>query len=196
MKLSNVLVVLAVQLGFLGSAFAVDQKPEQKVVRNSITLEEVKAAQDAWGQALIQINSDFEKSGFSKAKKTAEQVLDKAYGYKMGAVLFKPTLASGDQTFRTTREGALAYFVGGDKRFPNDGGFALKGWKKYDYQNAAVYLNGDVAMTMGNVILTDSKGNVTKVDKTWAFKKTDDGTLKIVLHHSSLPYTTDKIAKD
>lgn len=41
---------------------------------------------------------------------------------------------------------------------------------------------------MGNVILTDKDGKVTKVDKTWAFKKNDDGKLKIILHHSSLPY--------
>ena len=30
--------------------------------------------------------------------------------------------------------------------------------------------------------------NVTKVDKSWGYKKTKNGSLKIVLHHSSLPY--------
>lgn len=37
----------------------------------------------------------------------------------------------------------------------------------------------------------DKKGQVTKVDKTWAFKKDDQGKLRIVLHHSSLPYTPE-----
>jgi len=50
-----------------------------------------------------------------------------AYAYRMGAVLFKPTLPVNPQTFRATRAGALAYFVGGDPSFPKDKGFALKG---------------------------------------------------------------------
>jgi len=159
------------------------------VVNNNITEAEVKAAQDAWGKALIQISQDYRSGGISKAKATAEAVLDGAYGYNMGPVLFKPTLTTGAQTFRTTREGALAYFVGHDSKYPGDTGFALKPWDKYDYKNAAVYIDGDVAMTMGNVMLTDPNGKVTTVDKTWAFKKDDDGTVRIVLHHSSLPYS-------
>jgi hypothetical protein len=38
---------------------------------------------------------------------------------------------------------------------------------------------------------TGKDGNATTVDKTWTFKKTDDGKLRIVLHHSSLPYSAD-----
>lgn len=34
-----------------------------------------------------------------------------------------------------------------------------------------------------------ASGKVTKVDKTWGFKKDEKGQLRIVLHHSSLPYT-------
>ena len=160
----------------------------KNVVNVNITEEEVQAAQEAWGKALIQISKDFDSKGLKKATETANAVLDAAYGYKEGAVLFKPTLTTGEQTFRTTKEGALAYFVGGNKNFPNDKGFALKGWDKYEYKNAAVYINGDMAITTGNVFLTDKKGNVTKVDKTWGFKKDCQGKLKIVLHHSSLPY--------
>lgn len=160
-----------------------------QIKNNSILPEEIKAAQDAWGKALVQISQDFEKGGLQKATQTAGAVLDTAYGYGEGPVLFKPTLTSGDQTFRTSREGALAYFVGNNPQFPGDSGFALKGWSKYNYKNAAVYINGDVAMTMGNVYLTDKKGNVTVVDKTWGFKKSTQGQLKIVLHHSSLPYS-------
>ena len=158
------------------------------VLNYNVAAEEVQAAQEAWGQALIQIGKDFDKGGLAKATETANAVLDAAYGYKEGAVLFKPTLTQGEQTFRTTKEGALAYFVGGNSKYPNDSGFALKGWQKYEYKNVGVYINGDTAITMGNVMLTDKKGNVTKVDKTWAFKKGADGKLKIVLHHSSLPY--------
>lgn len=168
----------------------------QTVVNTNITEAEVQAAQEAWGKALIQIGQDYDSKGIKKATATANAVLDAAYGYNMGPVLFKPTLTHGDQTFRTTKEGALAYFVGGNKAFPNDSGFALKGWQKYEYKNAAVHINGNMALTMGNVMLTDKSGNVTKVDKTWAFRKDEQGKLRIVLHHSSLPYTPPaKVAK-
>lgn len=158
------------------------------VTNTNITAEEVEAAQKVWGAVLIKISSDYKTGGFKAAKATAEAVLDQAYGYNFGPVLFKPTLTTGDQVFRTTRKGALAYFVGGDKDFPSDTGFALKGWEKYEFKNAAVFINGDMALTMGNVFLTDATGKVTKVDKTWGFKKDDQGKLRIVLHHSSLPY--------
>jgi hypothetical protein len=44
------------------------------------------------------------------------------------------------------------------------------------------------ATTMGNVIFTDAAGSVTSVDKTWTFIKENDGSVRIVLHHSSLNY--------
>lgn len=159
------------------------------IVNTNITEAEVQSMQEAWGKALVEISTDYSKSGIKKATATANRVLDTAYGYNMGPVLFKPTLTHGEQTFRTTKEGALAYFVGQNKNFPNDSGFALKGWQKYEFKNAGVYINGDMAITMGNVYLTDKDGKVTVVDKTWGFKKDDKGQLRIVLHHSSLPYS-------
>lgn len=162
------------------------------VVNTNITEADVKAAQDGWGKALIQISDDFASGGIAKAKATANRVLDAAYGYNLGVVLFKPTLTHGAQTFRTTKAGALAYFVGDDRSFPADKGFALGGWKKYEYRNAGIFINGDLAITMGNVILTDKDGKVTTVDKTWGFKKDTQGQLRIVLHHSSLPFQPSK----
>jgi hypothetical protein len=159
------------------------------IVNNNITELEVQEAQKAWGAALIKISSDYEKGGINKATETANEVLDTAYGYNMGTVLFKPTLAYGEQTFRTTKEGALSYFVGNNKKFAQDNGFALLGWKKYEFKNAGVYINGDMAITMGHVILTDKAGKVTTVDKTWGFKKDAQGKLRIVLHHSSIPFS-------
>jgi hypothetical protein len=159
------------------------------VFNGNISVAEVLAAQRAWGDALVRISTDFEQGGINRARATANRVLDTAYGYNLGPVLFKPTLTVAPQTFRTTREGALAYFVGGDKAFPSDNGFALKGWTRVDIDNAAIHINGDVAKTMGKVTLTDRTGKKTTVDKTWAFKKDDAGQLRIVLHHSSLPHT-------
>jgi len=156
-----------------------------------ITQAQVEAAQVAWGEALVQISADFAEGGIEKASATAEAVIEAAYGYQMGPVLFKPTLASGDQTFRTTAEGALAYFVGNNEAFPGDTGFALKGWTGVEIENAAIFISGETAQTMGNVHITNADGTVTTVNKTWGYQRDDAGALRIVLHHSSLPFAAE-----
>lgn len=156
-----------------------------------ITVAEVEAAQHAWGTALVAISTEYKTNGQAAAARLAGQVLDAAYGYNLGPVAFKPTLAHGDTTFRTTREGALAYFVGGNPRFPGDTGFALKGWRSYAIDNAAVVINGTTAISTGNVMLTNDEGEVTTVNKTWGWVRDANGALRIVLHHSSLPYAPD-----
>jgi hypothetical protein len=161
---------------------------EAVVVNQSVTEKEAIEAQNAWCNALINVSSTYEKDGKAAAKALAEKVIDGAYAYQMGAVLFKPTLTVNPQTFRTTREGALSYFVAGDSSFPNDSGFALKGWKKCEPINAAIFIDGNSAITMGKVHFTDKNGNVTTVDKTWGFVKDNAGKLRINLHHSSLEY--------
>lgn len=153
-----------------------------------ITTVEVEAAQRAWGDALVAISTEYDNNGKAAATRTAERVIDTAYGYNMGPVLFKPTLAAAPTTFRTTREGALSYFVGGNPKYPGDSGFALKHWRSYKIDNAAILITGNSAISMGNVTLTDSKGNVTVVDKTFGYVRDGEGKLRIVLHHSSLPF--------
>ena len=78
----------------------------------SITHSEMEAARVAWGDTLIAISKAYEDQGIDAARTVAEEVLDTAYGYNLGPVLFKPTLSGGEQTFRTTKIGALSYFVG------------------------------------------------------------------------------------
>jgi hypothetical protein len=163
--------------------------PTAKVVTLAVTEAEVLAAQKNWGDALVAISTTHEQKGKAEAKTLAAKIIDEAYGYQYGAVLFKPTLTTAPQTFRTTREGALAYFVGGNPAYPQDTGFALKGWRKVEVRNAAIFIVGNVATTMGNVSITDKTGKVTTVDKTWKFIKGSDGKLRIIVHHSSLPYT-------
>ncbi|MFM6137716.1 MAG: hypothetical protein ACKO3K_05650 [Cuspidothrix sp.] len=162
--------------------------PKNSVVNITITESEVVAAQKAWGDALVAISTTYDEKGKAAAKALAEKVIDQAYGYQMGIVLFKPTLTKAPQTFRTTSQGALAYFVGDDPSFPNDTGFALKGWRKVEIRNAGIFIVGNEATTMGNVLITDKTGKVTTVDKTWKFIKDSNGKLRVILHHSSLPY--------
>lgn len=157
-----------------------------------ITYDEVNAAQQAWCDALVAIGKLKEEGGDYKAY--AENIISEAYNYDYGKVFFKPTLAFGEQTFRNTKKGALAYFVGGDPDYPNDKGFALKPWVKARYDNAGndnegIQIYGSVAITMGNVWVTDKDGNEVMVDKTWVFKKELDGKLRIIVHKSALPYS-------
>ncbi|MBD2269890.1 hypothetical protein H6F62_14255 [Anabaena sp. FACHB-1391] len=167
----------------------VSSTPKTSVVNISITESEVLAAQKAWGNALVNISTTYDQEGIAAARTLAEKVIDELYAYQSGLVLFKPTLTTGDQTFRTTHKGALSYFVGGDSSFPQDTGFALKGWRKVEIRNAGIFIDGNTATTMGNVDITDKTGKVTTVDKTWQFIKGNNGKLRIIVHHSSLPYS-------
>jgi hypothetical protein len=189
MTMSTRRLALGVGLALGLSTMGVGAAAQAPTRNDNITLEQVLAAQQAWGQGLVAIATAHREGGAERGRAVAGQVLDAAYGYASGPVLFKPTLTLAPQTFRTTREGALAYFAGGNPAFPNDTGFAFNGWTAVEVQNAAIFIDGRTAMTQGNVRLTDGQGRVTTVDKTWGFHRDDAGTIRIVLHHSSLPYT-------
>jgi hypothetical protein len=154
-----------------------------------ITEAEVNAAQQAWCDGLVEISKTHKTGGDYKA--VATRVIDDLYDYDKGKVFFKPTLATGKNTFRPTREGALSYFVGGNKNFPEDSGFALKDWTKVRYDNNAaengIQIHGEIAITMGNVYFTNGKGEEVIVDKTFAFRRGEDGKLRLCAHKSALP---------
>jgi hypothetical protein len=169
-----------------GSALA-DSQPMR--MNSNITEQQVLNSQRGWCNGLLAISKAYATGGFAAAEATANKIIDQAYGYQYGAVAFKPTLTQQPQTFRATKVGALAYFVGGNPSYPNDKGFAIKPWQTCAIRNQVIQLHGELAITMGNVDLTDSSGKVTTVDKTWAFVREPDGEVRIVLHHSSLPFT-------
>lgn len=159
-----------------------------------ITEADVNAAQQAWCDGLVKISQTAKEGGDAKA--VAGQVIDDLYDYQEGVVFFNPTLAYGKNTFRPTRAGALAYFVGGNKEFPEDTGFALKDWVKVRYDNNAakkgIQIHGDIAITMGNVYLTNAQGEEVMVDKTFVFRRCQDGKLRLCVHKSALPFDPKK----
>ena len=159
--------------------------------RAPITEQEVNAAQQAWCDGLVRVAQVHARGGDAKAE--AAKMIDDLYDYAGGQVFFKPTLAFGPRTFRPTREGALAYFVGGNPAFPEDTGFALKGWTKARYDNNAaengIQVHGDIAITMGNVYVTGADGKEVMVDKTFVFRRCKDGNLRLCVHKSALPFS-------
>jgi hypothetical protein len=187
-------IIRSFTIAALGVAAALPLSAKDEVP-STITKAEVNAAQQAWCDALVAIGKAHDEGGDAKA--LAEKVLSDAYNYDKGKVFFKPTLAYGENTFRPTKEGALAYFVGGDADFPEDKGFALKPWVKARYDNLGdgddgIQIHGDIAITMGNVWVTAKDGTEVMVDKTFVFQKGDDGKLRLIVHKSSLPYSPDK----
>lgn len=116
----------------------------------------------------------------------AREHIETFYAFGESSVLFKPTLASEDQ-FRGTFDEALSYFVGGD--IAEDGGFAIAPYEDVRWENEGTVIDGDTAMSMGNYYFSTPDGSEVKVEYTFGIALIDDGTPKIVLHHSSLPYT-------
>lgn len=182
MKLTCNLSFLLLMLIATFPAYAVEPKP--------ITDVEVNAAQQAWCDGLLKIGRIQREGGDYRA--IASTLIDDLYDYKEGKVFFKPTLAFGKNTFRSSKKAALSYFIGGDKDYPEDTGFALKHWVKARYDNNAaengIQIHGDLAITMGNVYFTNSKGEEVMVDKTFVFRRCSDGKLRLCVHKSSLPF--------
>ena len=182
MKLTCNLSFLLLMLIATFPAYAVEPKP--------ITDVEVNAAQQAWCDGLMKIGRIQREGGDYRA--IASTLIDDLYDYKEGKVFFKPTLAFGKNTFRSSKKAALSYFIGGDKDYPEDTGFALKHWVKARYDNNAaengIQIHGDLAITMGNVYFTNSKGEEVMVDKTFVFRRCSDGKLRLCVHKSSLPF--------
>ena len=67
---------------------------------------------------------------------------------------------------------------------PGAGGGGSKGGGK----TSAKGVGSDVVCTRHESLLTSKNGDVVKVDKSFGYKRAADGSLKLVLHHSSLPY--------
>jgi hypothetical protein len=165
---------------------AVDSAEEmvEEAAADPITAAEVEAAQQAWGEGIVSIGAVYTEGGdYTQA---AREHIERFYAYDTHEVLFKPTLAS-EQQFRGDFDGALSYFVGGS--IEEDGGFAIAPYTNVRWENEDTFIDDDSAMAMGNYFFTTTEGDEVKVEYSFGYVRGDDGDLKIVLHHSSLPYS-------
>ena len=149
-----------------------------------ITEEEVFSAQKHWSDGLIKISNNH-KNNLDYISQAINHI-DRLYDYSAGKVLFKPTLAK-DIPFRNTKEGALSYFVANNDDFPEDNGFALKGWTDVRWENSGIQIFDNIAIAMGNYFFTNNEGTIM-VEFSFVYRKDDQGNLKIILHDSHLPY--------
>jgi len=111
--------------------------------------------------------------------------LDKIYDFD-NQVLFKPTKAANEQ-FRNSKGSAYSYFIAGDDReCQEDNGFALSNWTEILFDNSNIIINEDIAIAMGNYTFKN-EGSKIKVEYSFVYKNYGN-QIKIILHHSSLPY--------
>ena len=111
--------------------------------------------------------------------------LDKIYDFD-NQVLFKPTKAANEQ-FRNSKGSAYSYFIAGDDReCQEDNGFALSNWTEILFDNSNIIINEDIAIAMGNYTFKNEASKI-KVEYSFVYKNYGN-EIKIILHHSSLPY--------
>ncbi len=149
-----------------------------------ITKQEVENAQDSWGKGVVRIGELKEER--EQCESFTKDFVGGHYDFDNKEVLFKPTKTSVLQ-FRITEEGALSYFIGGNDEYSEDKGFALQPWTNVRFENEALILEENRALAMGNYFFTDLNGDETKVEYTFGYAMRD-GSLKIDVHHSSLPF--------
>jgi len=153
-----------------------------------ISRDMVIAAQTAWGNGIVAIaKAHTDGDNFTQV---AVDHINNLYGYGMGTVLFKPTLAAAEQ-FRPTFDDALSYFVG-NGHVSEDSGFAIKGWTAVRFENADdIILAGPTAMAMGNYFFTKPGDPELKVEYSFGYFLDKKGDVRINLHHSSKPYVPE-----
>ena len=143
--------------------------------------------QEKWSDGLLNIGKLYRNS--SDYKQAALNYLSDLYGFHMGEVFFKPTLASVQQ-FRLTKDAALSYFIGGNSNFDEDSGFALLEWEAVRFENIGLRIEGNIAIAMGNYYFQKEDKSEVKVEYTFIYKKDDSGNLCIILHDSHFPYNS------
>jgi hypothetical protein len=145
----------------------------------AFTKDQIVTAQKAWGDGIVAIGKASDPKG------TASAFIDKMYAYDLGTVLFKPTKASA-VPFRSTKEEALSYFVKGIE--PEDQGFAITPFTNVRFKNEGIVLDCDSALAMGHYYFTTTDGKEIMVEYSFGYVPAKDGSVKINLQHSSLPF--------
>jgi len=159
-----------------------------------IDIKQIEKAQKQWSDYILKISSCFNNNHNNASNKEtytkiANELVDNLYGYNCldKKVLFKPTKVM-HKKFRTTKKGALSYFIGSDDEFPEDKGFALSPWVAIKFNNHDIYQLNDLTIVTGEYFFTDNKKTTTNVEYSIGYIATRSSEIKIILHHSSMPY--------
>lgn len=171
----------------MGNRF--EKMPNRPEKHEIITREEIEENQRHWGDLIVRIG----KQAARGEELTAVEEILGLYDFSK-PLAFKPTKAR-EKPFRITRKAARSYFVAGDPEYPEDHGFALndgKGYSAVRFENAVIRVTGENAIAMGHYyFMKPDTGEEVEVEYSFGYQRDDEGSLEIVLHHSSLPYSPD-----
>ena len=147
--------------------------------------EKISYVQQEWANNIIAIGKAYlyKKDYVGLTNKFIEDL----YYFKKGKILFKPTKASHKQ-FRTKKNEFISYFIGHNKVSDEDKGFALEPWKKISFKNFDFSIYDNILLSIGNYFFTNYKDEDTKVEYSFGYMFDQDEKLKIIFHHSSIPY--------
>lgn len=154
-----------------------------------ITETHVRQAQQVWADAVIALGqAHLDGTSRDQILKLGEDLVDRLYAFDQGPVLFKPTRAA-ERPFRSTRDDALSYFVGGS--VAEDTGFALQPWVHVEFLNHQIAPMSDSTLAMGHYVFTETETlrRVT-VEYTLGYRRDAHGEVRIHLHHSSVPFSS------
>lgn len=149
----------------------------------SISKSEIIAFQKAFGISFNGIANAIESETYYELK--AKKHIEKFYNFKEGEVMFKIG-NDDDKPFRYTHEGLLSYLIGKSKKFPNDVGLAKGNWRKFDWNNMGIIMEGNIAIVIGRVTLENENDTILQ-NYTMVLKRNEDGALKIITHKISTP---------
>lgn len=151
---------------------------------------EIEELERRWCDLLLDASQTQAAGG--DAGSAVDRLLSEVYAFDECQVMIKPTLGFGDHTFRTTRAEARSYFLGNDPGFPEDVGFATLPWKAVRFENRGVLEQEEQVVVMANFWFERAEGGEVMVDKTLVLRMFPDQKLRIVAHHSSIPYCPEE----
>lgn len=148
-----------------------------------MTKEDIVEEQKKWSEGIIKMGEI--SNNRSSLELFVDDFLDKHYNFEE-EVLFKPTKAKKQQ-FRNDKESAVSYFIAGEnKKCNEDSGFALSKWSKITFNNSDIIINENIGLAMGNYTFENNNSQI-KVEYSFVYKRINN-SIKIILHHSSVPY--------
>ena len=146
----------------------------------------VEFAQKCWANYILRIGNLYRKK--KNFEDLTNSMIEELYKFSDEEIIFKPTLAK-EKNFRFRVDEVLSYFLGNNKNFPEDKGFAIKEWKDIKFKNLKIKQIGNIVISVGLYTFVDKKNTKLKVEYTFIYEKDKTDNLKIILHHSSIPFT-------
>ena len=146
---------------------------------------QVELAQKSWARYILKIGASYRKN--ENFQDLTKSMIEELYKFDHDEIIFKPTLAQ-ETNFRFSSEEVLSYFLGNNKNFPEDEGFAIKEWTNIIFNNLKIKKIGNLIISVGLYYFVDKNNTKLKVEYTFVYESDKREELKIILHHSSIPF--------